>query len=58
MVLGAVAVDGEHAFLPDDMKLCKVAPQTWRDNKSSDMFSTFTLHFRVKYYVENISDIK
>ena len=49
-------VDGEHIFLTDDTKLLKVAPQSWKDDKPGNM--PFTLYFRVKYYVENINDIK
>ena len=40
------------------MKLHKVASQAWKDGKTGEMWSQFTLYFRVKYYVENFNNMK
>ncbi|XP_028402395.1 tyrosine-protein phosphatase non-receptor type 13-like [Dendronephthya gigantea] len=49
--------DSEQVFFNLDdrvSKLAKFAPNLWRDDSSRNSSLTFTMFFRVKYYVENI----
>ncbi|XP_046560212.1 tyrosine-protein phosphatase non-receptor type 13-like [Haliotis rubra] len=51
--------ESEHFFLEGDTKLHKVAPEGWRDwNKGCVSTITLTLHFRVKYYVDAVTDLR
>nr|XP_006812581.1 PREDICTED: tyrosine-protein phosphatase non-receptor type 13-like [Saccoglossus kowalevskii] len=54
--------DGEYFFLEPDIKLYKVAPEGWRDDikrsRNAIPVQTFTLFFRVKFYLENISSLR
>ncbi|XP_028822935.1 tyrosine-protein phosphatase non-receptor type 13 isoform X2 [Denticeps clupeoides] len=47
----AYADDNEFFFLDNETKLSKVAPETWKKVPTS----TFVLHFRVKYFVTDIT---
>ncbi|XP_063969005.1 tyrosine-protein phosphatase non-receptor type 13-like isoform X2 [Lytechinus pictus] len=52
--------DGEYLFIDPDTKLYKVGPESWREeakkrSKKVGSKEKFTVFFRVKYYVENIS---
>ncbi|CAH1247149.1 PTPN13 [Branchiostoma lanceolatum] len=52
--------DAELFFLDPDEKLAKVAPAGWKDEGKGRPGSEvkFTVFFRVKYYVENVSSLK
>ncbi|XP_064639301.1 tyrosine-protein phosphatase non-receptor type 13-like isoform X2 [Lineus longissimus] len=50
--------DGEHMFLNHDTKLSKVAPASWKDQKGGTLDRPFTLYFRVKFYSEEISQLR
>ena len=51
--------DGEHHFVDTDTKLHKVAPAHWKDgNRGRTPMVTFTLFFRVKFYVDNINYLR
>ncbi|XP_030835107.1 tyrosine-protein phosphatase non-receptor type 13 isoform X4 [Strongylocentrotus purpuratus] len=52
--------EGEYLFIDPDTKLYKVGPETWREeakkrSKKVGSKEKFTVFFRVKYYVENVS---
>ncbi|XP_019644606.1 PREDICTED: tyrosine-protein phosphatase non-receptor type 13-like [Branchiostoma belcheri] len=52
--------DGELFFLDPEEKLAKVAPAGWKEEGKGRPGSEvkFTVFFRVKYYVENVSSLK
>ncbi|XP_022779941.1 tyrosine-protein phosphatase non-receptor type 13-like isoform X3 [Stylophora pistillata] len=45
---------GEHIFLDLDVKLAKYAPAKWKE-EGKQPTEKFLLHFRVKFYVENVA---
>ncbi|KAK3601912.1 hypothetical protein CHS0354_041851 [Potamilus streckersoni] len=51
--------DGEHFFIAADKKLNKVAPDGWKDGWKGPVSNvTFTVHLRVKFYMDNISALR
>ncbi|KAL3876548.1 hypothetical protein ACJMK2_034389 [Sinanodonta woodiana] len=51
--------DGEHFFIGADKKLHKVAPDGWKDGWKGPVSNvTFTVHLRVKFYVDNMSALR
>lgn len=55
-----VLVDNEFFFIDPDIKLSKVAPEGWKDEpkKKSKTPVNFTLFFRVKFFVDDVSLIQ
>lgn len=51
----SVSTDRDDIFLDEDRKLVKYAPPTW--TQASD-HAPFTVFFRVKFYVENVNQLR
>uniref|UniRef100_A0A8C5P671 Tyrosine-protein phosphatase non-receptor type 13 n=1 Tax=Leptobrachium leishanense TaxID=445787 RepID=A0A8C5P671_9ANUR len=56
----AVLKDQEFFFIDLDLKLSKVAPEGWKEDvkKKGKLAINFTLYFRVKFFVDDISLIQ
>uniref|UniRef100_A0A7M4F696 Tyrosine-protein phosphatase non-receptor type 13 n=1 Tax=Crocodylus porosus TaxID=8502 RepID=A0A7M4F696_CROPO len=56
----ATLKDNEFFFIDPDIKLSKVAPEGWKDEpkKKSKTSVSFTLFFRVKFFVDDVSLIQ
>ncbi|XP_019381501.1 PREDICTED: tyrosine-protein phosphatase non-receptor type 13 isoform X2 [Gavialis gangeticus] len=56
----ATLKDNEFFFIDPDIKLSKVAPEGWKDEpkKKSKTSVNFTLFFRVKFFVDDVSLIQ
>ncbi len=50
--------DGEHFFIDSDTKLAKIAPSHWRNPKGRGHTAIFTVFFRVKFYIDNVGNLK
>ncbi|XP_019060496.1 tyrosine-protein phosphatase non-receptor type 13 isoform X15 [Fukomys damarensis] len=56
----ATLKDNEYFFVDPDLKLTKVAPEGWKEEpkKKNKAAVNFTLYFRIKFFVEDISLIQ
>jgi len=53
-----VCTDNEFQFVVNDTKLQNLAPKVWKSKDCSVDEPLITFHFRVQYYVDNISLLK
>lgn len=55
-----LATDNEFFFIDPELKLTKVAPEGWKEEpkKKGKHVAPFTLFFRIKFFVDDISLIQ
>lgn len=53
-------LDNEYFFVDPDLKLTKVAPEGWKEEPKKKTKATvnFTLFFRIKFFVDDVSLIQ